>query len=92
MHEDRTSAMKKYKLSNQEVAQILEDFLEGRGSRWAWDDYTLGMSFEDKHLEDIRIRCVGLSKEFPPSNPNEYCNEQGRDVLRGFIKQLRTSS
>ncbi len=84
--------MKKYKLSNQEVAQILEDFLESRGSRWAWDDYTLGMSFEDKHLEDIRIRCVGLSQEFPPDNPNEYCNEHGRDVIREYIKQLRVSS
>jgi hypothetical protein len=84
--------MKKYKLSNQEVAQILEDFLEGRGSRWAWDDFTLGMSFEDKNLEEIRIRCVGLSKEFPPNNPNEYCSEQGRDVLRSYIQQLRTSS
>jgi len=82
--------MKKYRLSNQEVAQILEDFLEGRGSQWAWDDFTLGMSFDDKGLEDIRIRCVGLSKEFPPNNSSEYCNEQGREVLRGYIKQLRT--
>jgi hypothetical protein len=91
-NKDRTRAMKKYKLSKQEVAQILEDFLEGRGSRWAWDDYTLGMSFEDEYLEDIRLRCVGLSKEFPPLNPNEYCNEQGREVLRGYVAQLRTSS
>ncbi|MGB6875332.1 MAG: hypothetical protein WBD87_04800 [Candidatus Acidiferrales bacterium] len=81
--------MKKYKLSNQEVAQILEDFLEGRGSRWAWDDFTLGMSFEDKNLEEIRIRCAGLSQEFPPDNPNEFCNEQGRDVIRGYVQQLK---
>lgn len=81
--------MKKYKLSNQEVAQILEDFLEGKGSRWAWDDFTLGMSFEDKNLEEIRSRCVGLSQEFPPDNPNEFCNEQGRNVIRGYVKQLR---
>jgi hypothetical protein len=81
--------MKKYKLSNQQVAQILEDFLEGRGNRWAWDDFTLGMSFEDKRLEEIRIRCVGLSQEFPPDNPNEFCNEQGRNVIRDYIKELR---
>jgi hypothetical protein len=81
--------MKKHKLSNQEVAQVLEDFLDGKGTRWAWDDFTLGMSFEDKHLEDIRIRCVGLSQEFPPNNLNEYCNEQGRNVIRGYIIQLR---
>jgi hypothetical protein len=84
--------MKKYKLSNQEAAQILEDFLDGKGSQWTWDDFTLGMSFEDKRLEDIRNRCVGLSKEFPSNNPNECCNEQGRDVLRGYIEQLKTAS
>lgn len=75
--------------TNQEVAQILEDFLEGTGSRWAWDDFTLGMSFEDKNLEEIRIRCAGLTQEFPSDNPNEFCNEQGREVIRGYVKQLK---
>jgi hypothetical protein len=81
--------MKRHELTNKEVAQILEDFLEGRGSRWAWDDYTLGTSFEDKHLEQIRIRCVGLTEEFPPHGPNEYCNEEGRNVIRDCVKELR---
>ena len=56
--------IRKYKLSNQEVAQILEDFLQSKGNPLAWDGFTLGMSFEDKHLEQIRIRCVGLSQNF----------------------------
>jgi hypothetical protein len=81
--------MKKYKLSNHEVAQILEDFLDGSGSRWAWDDFTLGMSFEDKNLEEIRIRCAGLGQEFPPDNPNEFCSEQGRNIIRDCARQLR---
>jgi hypothetical protein len=84
--------MKKVNLNNQQVAQILEDFPEGSGCKWAWDDYTLGMSFEDKDLEDIRLRCLGLSREFPPNNPNEYCNEQGFAVIRDYINQLRTRS
>jgi hypothetical protein len=84
--------MKKYKLSNEEVAQILEGFLEGSGSRWAWDDYTLGMSFEDKHLEEIRMRCAVLNLEFPPNNPNEFCNEQGRKVIGEYIRELRASN
>ena len=77
-------------LSYLEVAQILEDFLEGKGSRWGWDDYISGMSFEDKRHEEIRIRSASLDQEFPSANPNEYCNEQGRSVLRDYIKQLRT--
>jgi hypothetical protein len=85
----RYSSMKKDKLSSQEVAQILEDFLNGKGGRWAWDDFTLGMSFEDKSLEEIRLRCVGLSQEFPPDNPSEFCNEQGRNVIRDYVKKLR---
>lgn len=87
-----TPWIKKYKLSYPEVAQILENFLGGKGNPLAWDGFTLGMSFEDKYLEEIRIRCAGLSQEFPPNNPNEYCNEQGRDVIRGYIEQLRTSN
>ncbi len=84
--------MNKNGLSRQEVAQILEDFLEDRGSRWAWDDFTLGMSFEDTNLEEIRKRCAGLSKEFPPKKRGEYCNEQGLGVLRRYIQELRDSS
>jgi hypothetical protein len=77
-------------MSNREVAKILEDFLEGTGNPPAWDGFTLGMSFEDERLEQIRIRCAGLSQEFPPNAPNEYCDEQGRDVIRGFIRELRS--
>jgi hypothetical protein len=77
------------KLGNADVAQILEDFLEGRGSRWAWDDFTQGSPLEDERLEQVRRRCAHLSQEFPPHNSREYCNEQGRDVIRGYITELR---
>ena len=83
---------KKSKLNNQELAQILEDFLEGKGNKMAWDGFTLGMSFDDENLEKIRLRCAGLSQEFPPTQRHEYCNEKGRDVLRRYIKQLRSSN
>ncbi len=83
---------KKYKLTNEQVAQILEDFLKGAGSRFAWDDFTLGMSFQDEYLEKIRKRCARLSQEFPPGNRNEYCNEQGRNVIREYVKELRGST
>lgn len=72
-----------------EVAKILEDFLEGRGSRWAWDDFTQGSSLENERLEQVRRRCARLDQEFPPDNPHEYCNEQGRKVIRDYIAALR---
>ena len=82
--------LKKYKLSNQEEARILEDFLQGEGRPSAWDGFTLGMSLDNKLQEEIRIRCLRLSEEFPPDNSNEYCNEQGRTVIRDYITQLRS--
>ena len=78
------------KLTYEEVAQVLEDFLEGRQDRWSWDGFTLGMSFEDPYLEAIRVRCEGLDAEFPPNKPHHYCSEEGVDVLREYIRQLRS--
>ncbi|HXN23961.1 MAG TPA: hypothetical protein VOA41_14575 [Candidatus Dormibacteraeota bacterium] len=87
-----TPWIKKYRLTKQEVAEILQDFLDGRGRPLAWDGFTLGMSFEDEYLENIRIRCANLSQEYPPEHPNEYCNEQGRNVICEYIKQLTAAS
>ena len=81
--------MKNYKLSNEGVAQILQDFLEGGGRSYSWDDFTLGMSFDDENLERIRLRCVQLYREFPPEHPKEYCNARGREVIRDYIQQFR---
>jgi hypothetical protein len=83
--------IKKYSLSKEEVAQILDDFLAGTGSPVAWDGFTLAMCLENDSLEKIRLRCLGLSEEFPPEHRNEYCNQQGRDVIREYIKQLRSN-
>lgn len=80
---------KKYNLSYEEVGQILQNFLDGKGRPLAWDGFTLGASFEDRLLERVRIRCAGLSQEFPSNNPHEYCNEQGREIIRDYIRKLR---
>jgi len=82
----------KSKATRKEVAQTLEDFIEGsKLSRFSWDGFTLGMSFEDETLEEIRLRCAGLSEEFPSDDGRAYCNEKGLQVIRHYIAQLRTS-
>jgi hypothetical protein len=86
------SRVKRRKLNAGEVARILEDFLEGTGGPWDWDDFTSGMSLDDPELEEIRNRCTGLWAEFPSDNPRHYCSEQGRKVIRDYIRQLRASS
>jgi hypothetical protein len=75
--------------TREEVAQILQEFLDGTDKDLSWDDFTLGMSFKDEELKKIQNRCTMLGQEFPAEKPSEYCNEQGRDVIRGYIKQLR---
>lgn len=83
---------KKSKLSKLEVAQILQDFLDGTGQPWAWDDFTLGPSFEDSYLDRIRVRCLRLGEEFPPTKPHHYCSEQGLEVIRAYIRELKGST
>ena len=83
--------MKKSNLSKAEVTNILENFVEGRGGVWDWDDFTLGMSLDDEQLESIRERVARLSEEFPHRTRNEYTNEHGLQVIRDYIKQLRNA-
>lgn len=53
-----------------EIAKILEDFLQGSGGPWDWDDFTQGMApLRDPGLEAIRARCAGLGVEFPQLPP-----------------------
>jgi hypothetical protein len=83
---------KKSKLSAEEVAQILENFLNGTGGDWEWDGFIQGMELEDQELDEIRKQCAGLCFDFPPDEPRHYCNEQGRTVIRDYIRQLRAPS
>jgi len=71
-----------------EVADTLERFVQGTSNEWEWDDF-LTHPLGDPRLEQIRLRCAQLDEEFP-TNDQCYCNEQGVDVIRGFISQLRS--
>jgi hypothetical protein len=74
-----------------EVAEILQNFLDGTGGEWVWDDFTSVMPFEDPYLEKIRARCILIDREFPPTIRGWYCNEQGLEVIRAYIRELTKS-
>jgi hypothetical protein len=76
-------------LGRLEVAQILENFLQGAGGPWDWDDFISVGNVADDRLKQIQRHVNLLSDEFPPEKPGEYCNEQGRDVIRRYIAELR---
>lgn len=70
------------------VAATIENFVEGRGGAWDWDDF-LSSRIADLRLEAIRQRCSGLSEEFPPQAPGHYCGGDGVEVMRAFVRELR---
>jgi hypothetical protein len=71
-----------------QVSKFLEDFLNGAGPKWEWDDF-LSTPVADTELEKIRERCRHLDLEFPPNKPSAFCSDQGFTVIRGFVDQLR---
>ena len=74
-----------------EVADVLEDFVEGRGGRWDWDNYLSYTSFEnDKYLEQLQERMIRLSDEFPCGKEGGYCGHEGFEVIRCYVRELRT--
>jgi len=79
------------KMGRLEVAKILEGFLEGTGGDWDWDDFISVAEVADERLKQIQQHVNLLSEQFPPDKRGEYCNEQGREVIRRYIKELRRS-
>ncbi len=77
--------------TREEVAQILQNFLDGTGGKWDWGDFISATHFENAYLEKIRVRCALLDQEFPPTSRGWYCNEQGLEVIRAYIQELTKS-
>jgi hypothetical protein len=73
-----------------EVAKFLEDFLNGSGPKWEWDDF-LSTPLADPELEKIRERCGHLDLEFPPATPGAFTSDRGLAVIRSYADQLRQS-
>ena len=78
-------ALNKVKMSKEEVAVEIENFLGRKGGPYDWDDF---MSFEqeDPDLDRVRLKCVDIFEEWMASG---YRNEEGFEVLREMVKQLR---
>ena len=72
--------------TQQEVADIIERFVDGTGSRWDWDDFC-SLQIEDATLDALRLKCIGLHDEDP--HPVHYCGPAGIELLRGLVSSLR---
>jgi len=76
-------------MTYQEVADTLEAFIEGRSGQWDWDNYMSATFFTDPYLKEIQARMVHLSEEFPADKGKGFCNAEGVQVIRDYIKELR---
>jgi hypothetical protein len=69
-----------------EVADIIEGFMDDQSNPWAWDDF-ISFRIADPDLDKIREACNAL----PPGPLGQYTNAQGLATLRAFVVALRES-
>jgi hypothetical protein len=82
---------KKVDATREQVALTRQNFLDGSGGQWDWDDF-LSFEIADPRLEEIRERCNRLSEEFPPTVAGHYCGPGGVEVMRKIVSELREES
>jgi hypothetical protein len=73
-----------------EVARIIEQFLNGSGGAWDWDDFCCNR-ITDPYLDSVRIACHELRATYPPKEKVHYCGPAGFAVLREMVAKLRAS-
>jgi hypothetical protein len=78
----------KRKATREDVAKSIENFVNGSGGPWDWDDF-ISCRIADEELEAIRIKCLRTQSEYP-GGATQSCNQQGIDVLRDLARQLRS--
>ena len=76
------------KRSTDEVARYIEDFVNGTGGRWDWDDF-ICVPIADPELDTIRDLAARLPDLYPPRQPGHYCGEEGMAELVRILEALR---
>ena len=74
--------------TREEVAELIGDFLNGRGCPWDWDDF-ISTRIDDPELDDIRRLSGELPDLYPPEQKGLYCGERGLQVLADLRNKLR---
>jgi hypothetical protein len=74
-------------MTRAEVANTIQQFLDGTGGQWDWDDFC-STRIADPELDAIRQRCISVHDDFPAEKG--YCDQRGFEVLLGLIERLRS--
>jgi hypothetical protein len=73
-----------------ELADVIERFIDGTSLTLEWDIYSLGKTYEDSFLVSVQQRMLSIPIEFPPASEREYTSPEGLMVLRKLVKELRS--
>jgi hypothetical protein len=79
------------KPTRHEIADIIEEFLAGKGGAYDWDDFTT-LRIGDRDLDAIREMCSLVRDVFPPKRYEGWCGARGYDVLKRILEELRSES
>jgi hypothetical protein len=77
-------------MSDLDVAEVIEGFVDGTLGPWDWDDF-ISVRVRDPRLDGVRLRCAMLGATHPAAEESRYCSDEGRAVLREIIASLRAS-
>jgi hypothetical protein len=75
-----------------EVADTLEEFVDGRSGQWDWDGYMSATFFTDPYLKEVQQRMINLSDEFPAQKGSGFCSPEGLAVIRRYVEDLRAKA
>jgi hypothetical protein len=70
------------------AAEAIDAFLCGSDVFSEWSQF-LEAPQEDRRLEQLRINCTRLPEEYPPEPGDEYCSQEGHELLQTYVTQLR---
>jgi hypothetical protein len=72
----------------EEIATIIESFLDGNCGKWDWDDLC-SLTISDANLDHVRVLCSSACFNFPPTEKGHFCSSEGRAYLREIARTLR---
>jgi hypothetical protein len=83
--------VRQVKMTKIQIAALIDSFLDGTCGEWDWDDF-ISAKLKDPELENVRERCAAVADVYPPVSANAYCSEDGVNVLRAIVDELRNTS
>jgi hypothetical protein len=76
------------KRTAEEISKTIDDFLDGTGGEWDWDDLC-SIAIEAPELDHVRVLCSSTCFIYPPTEKGHYCSPEGRAYLRELARKLR---